>query len=312
MKTNFRIFLLIGILALLSAIPLLGSFYTQLFTRVLIWAIFAISLDLLVGYTGLISLGHAAFFGTGAYVLGMVFKNSPEINLLVALPLSLIGSALLALLIGAACLRTRGVYFIMLSLAFAQMLYFFAFQTNYLGGDDGIFLLGRPTMRIGTIELIDLSRSENIYIFVLTCLVLLLIFMNKLIASPFGKVLYGIKHNETRMRSLGYPVYRFKLISFIIAGTLGGLSGFLEASHSGYINPSFFYWHESGLVLVMVVLGGMGTFYGPVLGASLVILLENFLPDLFESSQLALGTIIVLIVLFMPRGLFGILQRKNI
>ncbi|MEH6822907.1 MAG: branched-chain amino acid ABC transporter permease [Motiliproteus sp.] len=303
------ILLCLGALAL-ALFPMIGDeYYIGLLIKIMILAIFAVSLDLLIGYTGLISLGHAAFFGVGGYVLAIFFEDADSINYWTALALVISCSAAVALLIGWLCIRTSGVYFIMLTLAFAQMFYYFLFESPNFGGDDGIFLFSKPEVTVGSTTLLDLEDEHHFYYFVLAWLIAIYLILSMILRAPFGQVIVAIKANEQRVRALGYPTQRYKLVSFMIAGTLAGLAGFLEAAHTGYVTPAYMGWHESGMVMVIVILGGMGTLFGPIIGAFVVVLLQDFLPDLTEHWQLLMGAIIIAVVLFLPKGIAGLLYR---
>ncbi len=298
-----QVFLLF-VLGLSIWFPMIGEgFYIELLTNIMIIAIFAMSLDLIVGYTGLVSLGHAAFFGIGAYCLAIFFGESDQFSLWAALPVSLAGAALAAVIVGWISIRTSGIYFIMITLAFAQMFYFFFFESKHFNGDDGIFMNSKPEVYFGSLRLLDLGDEITFYYFTLGILVVVFLFLVMILRAPFGRVITGICANESRVLSLGYATQRYKLVSFVISGTLAGLAGFLEAAHTGFITPSYLSWHESGTILVVVILGGMATFYGPIIGAAALVLLEDFLPDLTDHWKILLGTIIILIVLFLPNGI---------
>ena len=279
------------------------EFYIELLTNIMIIAIFAMSLDLLVGFTGLVSLGHAAFFGIGAYSLAIFFGEMDHFSIWAALPISLIAAALAAVVVGWISIRTSGIYFIMITLALAQMFYFYFFESKRYNGDDGMFMNAKPDVNIGSMQLLDLGNEHTFYYFTLGILVAVFLFLVMILRAPFGQVITGICANESRVRSLGYATQRYKLVSFVIAGTLAGLAGFLEAAHTGFITPSYLSWHESGTILVVVILGGMATFYGPIIGAVALVLLEDFLPEMTEHWKILLGVIIVLIVLFLPNGI---------
>ncbi len=301
---------LLAALLALALFPLFGSdFYVGLLTRILILGIFAMSLDLLIGYTGLVSFGHAAFFGIGAYALAIAFRDADVVHLWQALPLSLAAAALAALVIGWISIRTSGIYFIMITLAFAQMFYYFFFESSSYGGDDGIFLFLKPVLMVGSEDLLRLDEETHFYYFVLSCLVLAYLFLVMILRAPFGQVIKGIRANEHRVRALGYASGGYKLASFVIAGTLAGLAGFLQGAHTGYINPSYMSWHESGVAIAIVILGGMGTLYGPILGAFLVVLLQHFLPELTSHWQLLFGAIVIAVVLFLPHGAASLPSR---
>ena len=304
-----RFFPLVGLLALLL-FPVVGSeFYVGLLSRIIILAIFAMSLDLLIGYTGLVSFGHAAFFGIGGYALAIAFQDAAVIHLWQALPLSLLAAALAALVIGWISIRTSGIYFIMITLAFSQMFFYYFFESPKYGGDDGIFLFFKPVLMVGSKDILKLDNEINFFYFVLCCLVASYLVLLMILRAPFGKVITAIKANEHRVCALGYSVNRYKLVSFVIAGTLAGLAGFLEGAHTGYVNPSYMSWHESGVAIAIVVLGGMGTLYGPVVGAFIVVLLQDFLPSVTEHWQLLFGGIIISVALFLPHGATSLVPR---
>ena len=308
--------LLLAAFGLTLIFPLFGEpFYIELLTNIMIIAIFAMSLDLLVGFTGLVSLGHAAFFGISAYCLAIFFGQADQFSLWVALPVCLGGAALAAGVIGLISIRASGVYFIMLTLAFAQMFYYFFFESKHFNGDDGIFMFTKPEVKLGSLQLLDLGNEVTFYYFTLGMMVTVFLFLIMIIRAPFGQVITGICENEQRVRSLGYATQRYKLVSFVIAGTLAGLAGFLEAVHTGFITPSFLSWHESGAILVVLILGGLGTLYGPIIGAVVLVLLEDYLPELTDHWKVLLGGIIILIVLFLPNGvssLSGKLFRRKV
>ena len=297
--------LVLGILALAIFPAIAEKFYLQLITKIMILSIFALSLDLLVGYAGLVSLGHAAFFGVAAYALALAAPASDAPNLWLTLPLALAASAVIALVIGALVIRTAGVYFIMVTLAFAQMVYYFFHDTRLAGGSDGIYVNIRPSLEIGSI---DLAQDLHFYYLVLAVLAGVFIFLGIILRSPFGRALQGIKANEQRMRALGFPTLRYKLAAFVLAGTLAGLAGYLAAAKEGYVNPELLAWHQSGMVLMMLILGGMGTLFGAVIGAFSYVLLQEWFSNLTKHWQLLMGSFIVLAVLVLPRGLAGLGQ----
>jgi len=306
-------------LVLLAALPAFAEkFYVQLFTKILIMAIFAMSLDLLVGYTGLVSFGHAAFFGFAGYMLALVTPQYQAASLWLSLAIALAGSALLALAVGALVLRTSGVYFIMVTLAFAQMLYFLFHDTKIAGGSDGVYIYVRPLATIAGWRPFDLENFVHYYYVVLALAVATFLLLSRVLASLFGGVLVGIRVNEHRMRSLGYPTFRYKLACFVLSGTLAGLAGYLATVQFGFVNPDMLGWHLSGSVLLMVILGGMGTLIGPALGALAMLVLEiafQALPvvgavNIGKHWQLLMGGFIVLVVLALPNGLIGLLEAR--
>jgi branched-chain amino acid transport system permease protein len=286
-----------------AALPFFVSPYGQdLVLRIAVYAIFALSLELLVGATGLVSLGHAAFLGIGAYatVLG---SGSDGASLAWLLPLAVAAAAAYAVVVGALSLRTRGVYFIMVTLAFAQMAYFVVHDTKAAGGSDGIFLYAKPTLAIGSTTLVDLGNRAALYYAVLVALAFTYAFIAMLLASRFGHALAGIRVNEQRMRAAGFATTPYKL---------AGLAGFLLAVKDGAVNPELLSWHESGAVLLMLIFGGIGSLRGAVLGAVTFTLLkelfqsEALLGPLAPHWQLTLGLTIIAFVAALPRGLIGI------
>ncbi|MGB9149284.1 MAG: branched-chain amino acid ABC transporter permease [Burkholderiales bacterium] len=288
-----------------------GNFYLQFVTKMCIMAIFAMSLNLLVGVTGLVSLGHAAFFGVAGYALAMVSPESSAASIWWTLPFALGVSALSALAIGFLVLRTSGAYFIMATLAFAQMLYFFIHDSPYAGGSDGKYIYFKPSAAIGSLAPFNLENKIHFYYVALVCLVLVFVGLMFMLRSTFGHALRGIKVNEHRMRSLGFHTFRYKLACFVIAGTLAGLAGYLSASQFGFVNPEMLAWHQSGNVLMMVILGGISSMNGAIIGAFTLLALEEVLSQLTEHWLLYLGMIIVAVVMLLPNGLLGLLQRRR-
>ena len=294
-------------LALLASFPFAGAtFYTELVTKVMILAIFAMSLDLLVGYTGLVSFGHAAFFGIGAYTLGLVAPKYDAANLWLTLPAAMLAAGLAALLVGVFVVRAKGIYFIMVTLAFAQMFYFVFHDTKFGGGSDGISMNFKPVASIGGFLPFDLASATHSYYFVFTAMLLVFVFLRVLLRSAFGRALQGIRSNEHRMRSLGFPVYRYKLASFTLAGALAGLAGYLSAMQFGFVNPEIISWHQSGNVLLMLILGGVGSLYGGIVGAFAFVALQELYQSVTTHWQLLLGVTIILLVIFLPGGLASV------
>ncbi|MGQ0662266.1 MAG: branched-chain amino acid ABC transporter permease [Pseudomonadota bacterium] len=302
--------LLLAALVLLIAFPWVGErYYLQLVTRIMVVAIFALSLDLLVGYTGLVSFGHAAFFGLAGYVLAILARDAGLGSLFLTLPACLAASALAALVIGWFSIRTAGIYFIMITLAFAQMLHFFFNDARGFGGSDGMYINDKPVVALAGIELVNLGDRTQFYYFTLFWLVAAYAFLKTILASPFGRVIAAIRVNEPRTRALGYPTPRYKLASFVIAGTLAGLAGYLNAAQFGYVNPVHLGWRESGHALVIVILGGMGTLFGPVIGAFVLLLLEDLVSSLTEHWLLVMGGFVIAVVLALPDGIAGFARR---
>ncbi|HMC13985.1 MAG TPA: branched-chain amino acid ABC transporter permease [Albitalea sp.] len=296
-------------LALLPAV--LSPYHQDLVVKIALYAVFALSLELLVGMTGLVSLGHAAFLGIGAYVT-VLGSGQNEASLAWLLPAAVAAAAAYALFVGALSLRTKGVYFIMVTLAFAQMAYFVFHDTKLGGGSDGIFLYTKPSLEIGAHKWLDLNDRQHQYNAVLAALVFSYALLALIRRSRFGHALAGIRVNEQRMRAAGYRTYAYKLAAFVIAGALAGLAGFLLAVKDGAVNPELLSWHESGAVLLMLILGGIGHLRGAVIGAVAFTLLKEFfqsealLGPLAAHWQLTLGLTIIVFVALLPRGLIGL------
>ncbi len=294
-----------------------GKFYVDLAVKIMILGIFALSLELLVGQTGLVSFGHAAFFGIAAYVAALLTPQREAVSLWLLLPAAIGAAAAYALAVGALSLRTRGVYFIMITLAFAQMAYYVFHDMPIGGGSDGIYLYFRPHASILGWQPFDLEAGHAFYFAVLACLIATFGFLAVMLRSRFGHALAGIRVNEQRMRAAGFPTYAYKLVAFVLAAAFAGLAGFLHALKDGYVNPEILSWHQSGAVLLMVILGGIGHLRGAVLGAFVFTLLQ----ELFQWQavfgafakhwQLTLGLTIILFVALMPRGVVGMLDRHG-
>jgi branched-chain amino acid transport system permease protein len=304
--------LMIAGLAALAFFPFVGEkYYVQFITKIMIMAMFAMSLDLLVGYTGLVSLGHALFFGVAAYALMFLTPEYQAAGFWTSLAASLGVAAIASFVVGLLVLRTSGVYFIMVTLAFGQMMYFYVHDSKYLGGSDGRYIYMRPVLEIAGWRPFDLENYTHFYYFALTLMAFVYVTLRVLLASPFGRVVAGIKENEHRMRMLGFATFRYKLVCFVLAGTLAGLAGWLTAAHDGLVNPEMLSWHQSGQLLMMVILGGMGTPSGPILGAAALKVLELLFQIWTNHWQLALGVFIVLTVLFAPRGLAHLFDLRR-
>lgn len=313
----------LAVVAALAALPWVADkFVVQFATRVLIMAIFAMSLNLLVGFAGLVSLGHAAFFGLAGYCLALTSPQYEAANLWTSLAVALLASGLFALAIGLLVLRTRGVYFIMATLAFAQMAYFFFHDSGFAGGSDGLYINVRPNAAVFGWQPFDLEKFGHLHIVALGAFIVVSGFLRVLRDSPFGAVLAGIRANEPRMRSLGFATFRYKLACFVIAGMLAGLAGYLAAVQYGVVNPEMLGWHLSGSVLMMAILGGLGTLAGPAIGAAVMLLLELGLQsapvlagvELGRHWQLPMGIAIIVVALALPRGIAGLfaVRRKPV
>lgn len=317
---NAVIAALLLVLALLPLyVALTGDrFMLTLFTRIVILAMAAVSLNLILGYGGMMSFGHAAYLGIGGYTVAILCFEGVQSGF-VQWPAALATSALFALVVGALSLRTRGVYFIMITLAFAQMAYYLASGMARYGGDDGLSLETRSTFA----GLLNLSNKPTFYYVCLLLLFGCILVVWRLTNSRFGMVLKGVRSNEARMRAIGFPTYRYRLAGFVIAGTMCGLAGALIANHTDFVSPSMMFWTRSGDLIVMVVLGGIGTLFGPVFGALALLFLEQFLPAAIsavvrpfnpagaakagEYWQIVLGPLLLVVVLFARGGIDGLL-----
>ena len=305
-------------LAALLVFPFVGSdFYTQMVTRMMIMAIFAMSLDLLQGLTGLVSLGHAAYFGLAGYALAFLMPQNEAVSIWWTMPVAVLASALAALLIGFFVVRTHGIYFIMVTMAFAQMVFYLFFDNKVLGGSDGLYINFKPTVAMGGLTLLDLDNKRVLYFATLAMVLLVYWFLRRLLWSPFGRALAGIRVNEHRMRAMGFGTFGYKLSAFTLAGALAGLAGYLWGVQSGYINPELMGFHMSAHAIMMVILGGMGNFAGAIVGAftfEYVLHVFKDLPtlggiNLGKHWQLWMGLFIVLVVVYAPRGVLGLVQR---
>jgi branched-chain amino acid transport system permease protein len=312
-----QVALALGLVAL-AAFPFAGTdFYTQMVTRMMIMAIFAMSLDLLQGVTGLVSLGHAAYFGLAGYALAFLTPQGEAVSLWWTLPLAVMASGLAALVIGFFVVRTHGIYFIMVTMAFAQMVFYLFFDNKVLGGSDGLYINFKPgTALFGWVPF-DLDNKLSLYYFTLALLLGVYAFLRCLLWSPFGRALAGIRVNEHRMRAMGYGVFGYKLTAFTLAGSVAGLAGYLWGAQTGYINPELMGFHMSAHVIMMVILGGMGNFAGAIVGAFAFEYLLYVFKDLPQIGavnlgkhwQLWMGLFIVLLVTFAPRGILGLANK---
>src|SRR5262245_42948997 len=291
------------VLALLPIVALLigGSYLVSRGPRVIIVAIAAVALDLLVCYGALISFGHAAFVGLGAYAVGILSAYGIT-DALISLPVALTVSAAYAFLTGVVCLRTKGVYFIMITLAFGQMAFFTASSLAPFGGDDGLTIAVR-----NTVAGFALLRNERaFYYVVLFCLLSTYLSCRALVGSRFGRVVRGAKENPVRVATIGFDVYRFQLATYVIAGALAGLAGFLLANATEFVSPAYMSWQRSGELIVMVLLGGLGSLDGAIIGAAAYLLTEEWLSGVTEHWKVIFGPVLVLVVLFARGGLIGL------
>lgn len=321
---NRKFLFLFGCLLVLLLLPPVSqaldeSYLISPMTRILIFAMAAISLDLIVGYGAMVSFGHAAFVGLGAYVaailsfhladgsglfgLSIAFQGTDQ--LIPILLIAMVLAAMVALLTGMICLRTRGINFIMITLAFAQMLYFFFVSLDYYGGEDGLLMLGR-----NQVPMIDTANDSSFYYLCLFFLVAFVVFGRRLVDSHFGRVLQGCKHNEQRMRALGFNTYWYRLTAYVIAAMGAAVAGALLANKTEYVDPGLFSWQLSGELLVMIILGGLGSIYGAVIGAIVYLLLEQILSAYTEHWMIFLGPVLIIVVIFARQGIYGMLQER--
>jgi branched-chain amino acid transport system permease protein len=277
------------------------NYLLDLLMRVMIFAIAALGLDLLVGYGALVSFGHAAFIGIGAYAVGILATHGIS-EMSISLPVALAAATAFAYLTGAICLRTRGVYFIMITLAFGQMAYFLASSLAPYGGDDGLTIHARNTL----FGLSPFTHKHLFYYIVLGCLAGCYLLCRALVVSRFGRVFRGARDNATRMATLGFDIYRYQLAAYAISGALGGLAGFLLANASDFVSPAYMSWQRSGELIIMIIFGGLGTLHGAIIGALAFLLLGEWLSELTENWKMILGPLLVLIVLLARGGLLGL------
>ena len=317
LPVSIKLMLGMGLVALL-AFPFVGTpFYTEMVTRMMIMAIFAMSLDLLQGVTGLVSLGHAAYFGLAGYALAFLMPQDQAVSLWWTLPVAVLASGLAAFIIGFFVVRTHGIYFIMVTMAFAQMVYYLFFDNKILGGSDGLYINFKPSAAIFGWIPFDLDSKRALYYFTLAALLVTYVFLRRLLFSPFGRALSGIRINEHRMRAMGYGVFTYKLAAFTLAGALAGLAGYLWGAQTGYMNPELMGFHMSAHAIMMVILGGMGNFAGAIVGAFAFEYLLHVFKDLPQIGkvnlgkhwQLWMGLFIVLLVTFAPRGILGLVEK---
>ena len=299
------------LLVALAALPFVAQatgqeFYIGVAARILIFALAATSLNLILGFGGMVSFGHAAFLGIGAYSVAVLMFHGVT-SAWIAWPLAVLVSALFALVIGFISLRTKGVYFIMITLAFAQMLYYVAVSVKAYGGDDGLAMTARSDVLAG----FDMANDRNFYFVVLVLFALAFVGVQRLLNARFGHTLQAIRENETRMIAIGFPVYRYKLVAFTIAGALAGLSGVLLVNLNSFASPSMLQWHQSGVLMMMVILGGVGHLYGALIGATAFLLLEEILAGYTIHWQFGLGALLLLVVLVAPNGLMSLANRNR-
>jgi branched-chain amino acid transport system permease protein len=300
-----RLIAWIAFLLVLALVPLTGDYATGLVGEVLVFGIFAMSLDLLIGYTGLLSFGHAAFFGVSAYTVAILGVHL-GLSAWIGFAAGIVVSAAVAAVIGFFSIRVTGIPFLMLTMAFAQLLMSTSITwRSVTGGTDGLSGLHRPSLFGLPLD----DRAVQYYV-IATGFVLVMWFLRRLIASPLGSIFIGIRENEQRMRAAGYPVQRFKLISFTIAGALAGVGGGLYALQNAYVSSDILHWSLSGDVIIMVILGGTGTIIGPAIGAAIFLLLKHVVSSHTDYWALCVGIIFIFIVMFLPQGLWGWLRAR--
>jgi branched-chain amino acid transport system permease protein len=293
-------------LAVCAALPLVGDSYTLvLASRVIVFGILAISLDLILGYGGMVSFGHAAYFGAGAYIVGALVLGGVH-NGFLHFAAAIAGSGLLAFIIGALSVRTRSIYFIMLTFAFAQMLFYLAIGQQQFGGDDGMPLARRS--QFGGFP--DLANPQHFYYFALVLLIAVLLVCDRIVRSRFGMVLQACMQNETRLQTIGVATYWYKVAAFSLAGAIAGLAGCLVANLNAYVSPNFLDWKVSGDVIMMIVVGGVGTLYGAPIGALVFLLLQEGISYFTDHWMAVFGPLLVLAALFWKQGIHGWLFRR--
>jgi branched-chain amino acid transport system permease protein len=297
---------LIALALLPFAVP---AYYTQFATKVLILGILAMALNLVVGFGGLVSMCHAAFYGLAGYALALATPKSEAASLWLTLPLAVAAASLAALIIGALSLRTRGIYFIMVTLAFGEMLFYLIHDTQFAGGSDGAYINLKPEAMLAGLNILNLDKPNIFYWVILAFCVLTMLLLIAITRAPFGVALAAARDNERRARSLGFPIYRLRLTAFVISGALSGLAGYFAAAQFGFVAPEMLGWHQSAIVLVMVVLGGQRSVAGPLIGAAIVMGLEESLKGLTENWKLVEGLIIIAIVLMFPGGFLSLVER---
>lgn len=296
--------LLLLVLLPFAAEALGEGFYIGVASRILIFALAATSLNLILGFGGMVSFGHAAFVGIGAYTVGILMQGG-VVSGWAAWPAAFVLGGVFACAIGLVSLRTQGVYFIMITLAFAQMLFYLMVSLKPYGGEDGLALPQRSQLGLG----IDLASDTQFYFVVLALCVLAFLALQRLLNARFGHVLQGIRENEVRMEALGYPVLRYKLVAFTLAGAVAGLAGALLANQGGFVSPALMQWSQSGMLMVMVILGGVGHLLGGLVGAAAFLILEEVLVGYTVHWQMGLGAVLLGVVLLAPNGLMSLLRR---
>lgn len=311
MLSRLKIWILLVSFLLLAALPFIAEaidepFYVDLMARVMIFSIAAMSLDFILGYGAMISFGHALYLGLGAYAVG-VLAFYEVTNGWIQLIVCVLGTAFISMILGLISLRTSGIYFIMITFALAQMFYFLGISLEAFGGDDGLPIDDRSVF----FSWFDLYETWNMYYVILGTLTVTTIVLWKIINSRFGMVVRGSHSNDDRMKAIGFPTMKYRLAAFMIAGVVCGLAGFLLGNLTEFLTPEYMHWFRSGELMIMVMVGGMGTLFGPLFGAFAYIMLEDFLSQFTEYWQFYFGPLLILLVLFAKQGLWGILPGKE-
>jgi branched-chain amino acid transport system permease protein len=313
MLSKLKLSILIGSFLILAALPMVAEsamidepFYIDLMARVMIFSIAAMSLDFILGYGAMISFGHALYLGLGTYAVG-IMAHYELTNGWMQLLVCISGTAFIAFILGLISLRTSGIYFIMITFALAQMFYFLGISLEAFGGDDGLPIDTRSEF----FSFFDLNETWNMYYLILGTLVVTALVLWKIINSRFGMVVRGSHSNDARMQAIGFPTFRYRLAAFVIAGVVCGLAGFLLGNLTEFLTPEYMHWFRSGELMIMVMVGGMGTLFGPLFGAFAYLMMEDFLANFTEYWQFYFGPILILLVLFAKQGLWGMLPGKE-
>lgn len=303
--------ILIGSFLVLAVLPFITEwidepFYVDLMARVMIFSIAAMSLDFILGYGAMISFGHALYLGLGTYAVG-IMAHYEVTNGWLQLLVCIGGTAFIAFILGLISLRTSGIYFIMITFALAQMFYFLGISLEAFGGDDGLPIDTRSEF----FSFFDLNEAWNMYYLILGTLLVTTIVLWKVINSRFGMVVRGSHSNDARMQAIGFPTMKYRLAAFVIAGVVCGLAGFLLGNLTEFLTPEYMHWFRSGELMIMVMVGGMGTLFGPLFGAFAYLMVEDFLANFTEYWQFYFGPMLILLVLFAKQGLWGWLPGKE-
>jgi len=313
MLSKLKLSILIGSFLILAALPMVAEsemidepFYIDLMARVMIFSIAAMSLDFILGYGAMISFGHALYLGLGTYAVG-IMAHYELTNGWMQLLVCISGTAFIAFILGLISLRTSGIYFIMITFALAQMFYFLGISLEAFGGDDGLPIDTRSEF----FSFFDLNETWNMYYLILGTLVVTALVLWKIINSRFGMVVRGSHSNDARMQAIGFPTFKYRLTAFVIAGVVCGLAGFLLGNLTEFLTPEYMHWFRSGELMIMVMVGGMGTLFGPLFGAFAYLMMEDFLANFTEYWQFYFGPILILLVLFAKQGLWGMLPGKE-